>query len=253
MKYYIITGTSSGIGEALAKRILNKEEKNQVISLSRRGNMELEKLAEIRKKSFCFYQLDLRETEKIEVKIKNIFQNITATQGVYLINNAAILTPVAPVEKNTEREIVDHMTTNLISPMILTSSFIRHTSVLHCDKRILNISSGSAKYLLPSQSCYSTSKAGLDSFTKSVSLEQKEKRQPVRIASVYPGIIETKLQKEIRSVHKDDFPLVHLFQEAYEKGELQTADETANLLLELLFHEEFGEEEIVENLANAKK
>lgn len=50
MKYYIITGTSSRIGEALAKRILNKEEKNQVISLSRRGNIELEKLAEIRKK-----------------------------------------------------------------------------------------------------------------------------------------------------------------------------------------------------------
>ncbi|WP_192800035.1 hypothetical protein [Priestia endophytica] len=50
MKYYIITGTSSGIGEALAKRILNKEEKNQVISLSRRGNIELKKLAEIRKK-----------------------------------------------------------------------------------------------------------------------------------------------------------------------------------------------------------
>ncbi|MED3727027.1 hypothetical protein ACT6P6_12335 [Priestia endophytica] len=51
---------------------------------------------------------------------------------------------------------------------------------------------------------------GLDSFTKNVSLEQKE----------------------IRSIRKDDFLLVHLFQEAYEKGELQTAGETTSLHLD---------------------
>ncbi|MEC1662055.1 hypothetical protein [Bacillus halotolerans] len=38
----------------------------------------------------------------------------------------------------------------------------------------MNISSASAKYLLPSQSCCSTSKAGLDSFSKSISLEQAD-------------------------------------------------------------------------------
>lgn len=67
------------------------------MSLLRRGNIELEKLAERQNKSFCFYQLNLRETEKIETKIKIICQNITAAEGVCLINNAAILTRVAPL------------------------------------------------------------------------------------------------------------------------------------------------------------
>lgn len=55
----------------------------------------------------------------------------------------------------------------------------------------MNISSGSAKYLLPSQSAYSTSKAGLDSFSKSVNIEQMNKPFPVKVTAVYPGVIIT--------------------------------------------------------------
>lgn len=112
----------------------------------------------------------------------------------------------------------------------------------------MNISSASAKYQLPSQSCYSTSKAGLDSFSKSISLEQADQLNPVKIAAVYPGVIDTQLQTEIRSVGKEDFPYVDQFIQLEKEGRLQSAEETARLLIDLLNSEEFGQPSVVENL-----
>ena len=44
MRYVIITGTSQGLGEAIATQLLEKN--TTVISISRRENKELTKLAE---------------------------------------------------------------------------------------------------------------------------------------------------------------------------------------------------------------
>lgn len=252
MKYYIITGTSSGIGEALVKELLAKEEENHIISIARRETATLCEIAKTYNKNFSFYKLDLRDTQSIEGTIQSIFNHDVDdnNEGIYLINNAGVLSPIGPTEKNPDNEIIDNMTINLISPMILTSHFIKHTNHLEADKRILNISSGSAKYLLPSQSAYSTSKAGLDSFTKSIALEQKGKKFPVRIVSVYPGVISTKLQGEIRAANKEDFPLVHLFHEVYENGQLQTSEDTAEKLLKLLLSDTFGQQTVVEELTS---
>ncbi|MFP7487889.1 (S)-benzoin forming benzil reductase [Priestia filamentosa] len=254
MKYYIITGTSSGIGESLVKELLAKEEQNHIISIARRENTALSEIAKTYNKNFSSYKLDLRETKSIEGTIQAIFNNDVDDniESIYLINNAGVLSPIGPIERNPDNEIIDNIAINLISPMVLTSHFIKHTNYLEIDKRILNISSGSAKYLLPSQSAYSTSKAGLDSFTKSIVLEQKEKEYPVRIVSVYPGVISTKLQEEIRAANKEDFPLVHLFQEAYENGQLQTSEDTAKNLLELLLGDTFGQQTVVEELTSTR-
>ncbi|NKI11018.1 SDR family NAD(P)-dependent oxidoreductase, partial [Salmonella enterica subsp. enterica serovar Infantis] len=105
------------------------------------------------------------------------------------------------------------------------------------------------KYLLPSQSPYSTAKAGLDSFTKSIYLEQKEELFPVKVASVYPGVIDTRLQTEIRSTRKEKFPYVELFNQLYKEEKLQTPLETAEKLIQLLLDSDFGKETIVEVLS----
>lgn len=121
--------------------------------------------------------------------------------------------------------------------------------MLLSDKRILNISSASAKYLLPSQSCYSTAKAGLDSFTKSIDIEQKLVTYPAKVTAVYPGMIDTHLQSEIRSVSKDLFPYVNEFIQLSEEGKLQTPEYTAHKLIEILLSEDFGKTVVIESIA----
>ncbi|MGR0121786.1 (S)-benzoin forming benzil reductase [Bacillus halotolerans] len=245
MKHIIITGTSRGIGEALVQKLIHAD--HRLYCISRQPNQRLIDLDS----SLQYYSFDLRDSRGIEALFDDLFQHIsldTEPEGIYVINNAGVLAPIGPIEQNKTEDMIENLQVNLIAPMVITSYFVKHTKHIKTDKRIMNISSASAKYQLPSQSCYSTSKAGLDSFSKSISLEQADQLYPVKIAAVYPGVIDTRLQTEIRSVRKEDFPYVDQFIQLEKEGRLQSAEETARLLIDLLNSEEFGQPPVIENL-----
>jgi len=249
MKYFIITGTSRGIGEALANQLL--AENHHIFCISRADNESLIELASEKNVRLSYYPFDLNRVDEIDRLFDEIFDEIKHEEdmsAIYLINNAGMLTPVAPIEQCSSASITANINVNLIAPMMITSNFIKHSQELSIDKRIMNISSASARYLLPSQSCYSTSKAGLDSFSKSVSLEQSNQLYPTKVVSVYPGMIDTQLQAEIRSTNKELFPYVDQFIQVAHEGKLQTAEYTAEKLIAILFGEDFGNTVIVENL-----
>ncbi|MGG3887535.1 (S)-benzoin forming benzil reductase [Metabacillus fastidiosus] len=249
MKYFIITGTSRGIGASLAKQLLS--ENHHIFCISRSNNQELVNISKEINCKLSYYQFDLYNINKIDLLFEDIFQSIkndSKIESIYLINNAGVLSPIGPCEENTTDDILTNVNINLIAPMVITSNFIKHTNSLNLDKRIMNISSESVKYLLPSQSTYNTSKAGLDSFSKSINVEQTSKPFPVKVASVYPGVTDTEMQSEIRSVKKEDFLFVEQFIQLSKERKLQTPEYTAEKLIELLFSENFGDEIIVEDL-----
>ncbi|WP_169091078.1 (S)-benzoin forming benzil reductase [Paenibacillus sp. PL91] len=249
MKAYIITGTSRGIGEALAEQLLMSE--NSVYCISRSVNDKLEELGATRGAKLSYYTYDLNELTGIDHLMKKIVGSIKLEEdleAIYLINNAGMLSPVMPIEQCDTELIIQNVTINLLAPMILTSRFIEMTKELAVDKRVMNVSSGSAKFLLPAQSCYSTAKAGIDSFSKSVHLEQQHALNSVKIASVYPGMIDTHMQAEIRSTSKENFPYVDQFIKMAQDGLLQTPENTATKLLELLLSEHYGQSPLVEQL-----
>ncbi|MDX8047079.1 (S)-benzoin forming benzil reductase [Gracilibacillus sp. S3-1-1] len=250
MKYFIITGTSRGIGESLVKILLN-DGNNQVICISRGMSENINFDLGLKPGNVLNFSFDLNNLTDIESLFESVFSLINEddVDSIYLINNAGILSPIGPIEETISEDVIRNINVNLIAPILLTSNFIRYTNNWEIDKRVLNISSGSAKYLLSSQSPYSTAKAGLDSFTKSIYLEQKEKPYPVKVASVYPGVIETKLQAEIRSTSKEKFPYVELFNQLFEEGKLQTPLDTAEKLIQLLMSSDYGKETLVEELS----
>lgn len=249
MNIYIVTGTSRGIGESLARQLLKED--HLVFCISRTTNQSLIKLAQDNNHSLTYFPFDLNHIAGIDGLFDEIFDIVKRESSIHsltLINNAGMLAPVAPIEQNSTGSIVENVTINLLAPMVTTSHFIRHTQDWAVDKRIMNISSASAKYLLPSQSCYSSSKAGLDSFSKSIHLEQSVKDYPVKIASVYPGMIDTQLQADIRSADKKNFPYVDQFIQLAQEGKLQTPEETAERLLRLLNSESYGAIPLIEEI-----
>ncbi|UNK19424.1 (S)-benzoin forming benzil reductase [Paenibacillus sp. N3/727] len=249
MQFFIITGASRGIGEALATQLL--DDNHHIFCISRTSNHRLIELAKEKNNRISYHPFDLNNLSGIDQLFEELFNTIqheSKIDAVHLINNAGMLSPVAPIELNSADSIIENVNINLLAPMIFTSNFIKHTLELNIDKRIMNISSASAKYLLPSQSCYSTSKAGLDSFSKSVSLEQLNKEYPAKVVSVYPGMIDTQLQAEIRSVSSETFPYVDQFIQIAQEGKLQTPEYTADKLIEILFSEDFGSTVVIEEL-----
>ena len=249
MKYFIITGTSRGIGEAMANQLM--ADNHHIFCISRTNNERLIEQAREKNVRLSYYPFDLNHLGEIDSLSDEIFSTITREAeitAIYLINNAGVLAPVAPIEQNTASSIIENVNVNLIAPMILASNFIRYSHELDTDKRIMNISSASARYLMPAQSCYSTSKAGLDSFSKSVSIEQSNQLYPTKVVSVYPGMIDTQLQAEIRSVSKECFPYVDQFIQLAQEGKLQTPEYTAEKLIDMLFEKNYGNTVVVDNL-----
>lgn len=159
-----------------------------------------------------------------------------------------MLIPVCPIDQLETEQIVENLHLNLLAPMVITSNFLQLTRHMNVDKRILNISSASAKYILPSQSAYSTAKAGLDTFTKCIDIEQKLAAYPAKAAAVYPGMIDTSLQSDIRSVPAELFPYVNEFIQLSEEGKLQSPEYTASKLIKILVSEDFGRAAIVETI-----
>jgi len=61
-------------------------------------------------------------------------------------------------------------------------------------------------------------------------------------------MIDTHMQAEIRSTSKENFPYVDQFIKMAQDGLLQTPENTATKLLELLLSEHYGQSPLVEQL-----
>lgn len=220
MKYFIITGTSSGLGEALAKRVI--EEKNKIFCISRRMNNNLKELASQNKTLLWYYEQDLSHVDSIPRLIDEIFSYIDheVVSEITLINNAGVVEPVKFLGDCPPTDIINHITTNLTAPFLLANEFIKKSEKFQCKKNIINISSGAAHNPYAGWTLYCSAKAGLDMMTRTVNLEQKEMDYPVRVLSIAPGIVNTQMQEKLRKTGIQDFPMKHKFEKLYQENKL---------------------------------
>jgi benzil reductase ((S)-benzoin forming) len=236
MNYYIITGASRGIGEALTRKLI--EPGNTLFAVSRTLNEDLVELASSLNVPLYYFEADLSLRQEAESFIKDVFDKIhlTGYDRIALINNAGMLEPVGPLKSRDFGLAEKHLHLNLLAPMILSSVFITKTGSFSIPKVILNISSGAAFYPYSGWSVYCSSKAGLDMFTKVAGLEQSSEQQPVTIFALAPGIIETGMQESIRETDLALFPERDKFISLHEEGKLSKPDDVAQIILRTIFN-----------------
>jgi len=239
MNYFIITGTSKGLGQATARQLLVKG--NTLFCMSRNKNKTLIEEARDKQVDLYYYEQDLNDVHSISNLIKSIFKQISIkdTDGLYLINNAGVVAPVKPIEKCEDKEIINNINVNLIAPMILVSEFMEEAKKFEGRKRVINISSGAGKHPYFGWGSYCTAKAGIDLFTQCVALEEEEAMYPVEVLSFSPGIIDTDMQKEIRSSNEEDFVQLERFINFKKDGALAPAEDVAKTLVKTLLAEQF--------------
>lgn len=242
MKYFIITGTSRGIGESIAEQLISPN--HYLYCISRERNTKLVS----KSNNIEYYEFDLHKIDQIESLVERIINSIDLSnaEGIYLINNASMIAPVAFIDTIKVIDITRNINVNLLAPIILTSLFIKHTSSHLINKRILNISSASVKNHHPGMSLYSAAKAGLDVFSQCVGLEQNHSNAPIGIVSIWPGMIDTNLQREARNQDQSTFPSAGLFGMVKDAGMLTTPVETAQQIIEFLFKIDFEHGAVVD-------
>ncbi|WP_413375124.1 (S)-benzoin forming benzil reductase [Alkalihalobacillus sp. 1P02AB] len=245
MNYAIITGGSKGLGAAIVKQLL--QEPIHIFSVARTNNPEMKLFSESTEAIFEDVPFDLSETEKIPEVIKSIFKkvNLERAERIFLINNAGVITPIKPIQNADPLEISRNISINLTAPLIFSSCFIKQTEKYKLDKRIINISSGASRSPIYGWSSYGSSKAGVNLFSQTVAIEQKQQPFPVQVCAFAPGIIDTGMQEEIRSTDKTDFTELARFQAYKAEGHLMAANRVAKVISDLLYTNDFPNGEVV--------
>lgn len=233
MIQYIITGTTNGIGKGL-KDLLEKDSEASIIGVSRSSAES--------KSSYTHIQLDLSDISAVkDFNMPAISENITK---VVLINNAGILGNIKKIGQNSLENIENVMNVNYTSLMILTEKFVNAYQDLNLEKTIINISSGASKGPYSSWSNYCSSKAAVEMYSRVLNLEQQEQEFPVKCFAIAPGVVDTNMQKQIRSTDKKDFENIDKFIDLHNNNELYNNEDVARELIKVSKNPENYPEEV---------
>ncbi|KAJ8721919.1 hypothetical protein PYW08_004321 [Mythimna loreyi] len=181
-KVVIVTGGSSGIGAATAIKFAEEGAKVAIVG---RNKAKLDNVAKQ-----CGNPLVIVADVSKDADIKRIISETLKQFGKLdiLVNNAGIAHSVSILAEQAMTVFDNVMSTNLRSVVYLT-----HLAAPHLVKtkgNIVNISSVAGLRVLAKDTfSYSTSKAGLDHFTRAVAQELAE--NGVRVNSVNPGPVKT--------------------------------------------------------------
>ncbi len=215
MNIAIITGTGSGIGKAIA--ILLLKQGYFVYGISRKND--------ISNPNFKHLKIDLSNVQKLQE-----FQLPKAKGNkIILINNAATIGKISPLNLKSDVNIINEYNINIIAPTILCRKFINE--YVGTKKLIINISSGAANNAIASWNVYCASKSALDMVTKVI---DKEKYDQLEIVSVHPGIVNTNMQKTIRTTKSTLFPEKDKFKRYHLNNELENVEVVAKKLFYII-------------------
>jgi benzil reductase ((S)-benzoin forming) len=214
-KIALITGTGKGIGKAIAKLLL--EQSYLVFGYSRSNN--------ISHPNFTFLKIDLSNLDEVQkIEMPKIDCN-----DVLLINNAATIGTIVPLNLKTENDIISEYKINILSPTILSRKFIN--SYNNAKKILINISSGAANKAIASWSTYCATKSALDMLTGVIA---EENHKNLTVFSVHPGVVDTNMQSEIRNSDPKNFPLLSKFIDYYIQNELESTKIVAQKLFYII-------------------
>lgn len=226
MHHYFITGTSQGIGKALAERVL-QENSSQVYGFSRSQSIEHPR--------YTHTFVDLSDIASLTARVSHFFPSLERAEKIVLINNAGMLGEVKYLGDLDDERIAQLFNLNLIAPTILVNHFVRTYQDLPAEKLIINVSSGAGKYPVDGWSGYCASKAALDMISQVVALELEKKEQKhFKIYALAPGVVDTRMQGEIRAVDARHFSSLDKFKQYKANRELDDPAYTANKFFQLI-------------------
>jgi len=190
----LITGASSGIGQAIAVRFA-REGANVAINY-RSGTEQAEctrKMARQARTNGAGKQMLVQADVSDEVQVQAMFAKVIEEFGSLdvLVNNAGIQKPAASHEIDIQ-DFDRVLAVNLRGPFLCSREAIRH----FLPRRkgvILNNSSVHEIIPKPKYLPYSISKGGMENLTKSLALEYAG--DGIRVNSVGPGAVVTPINK----------------------------------------------------------
>ena len=184
-KTVLITGASRGIGKSLFETFSSLGA--NVIGTSTKKNINL-----LKKK---ILQVDFTKNSSI----KSFLNKINKIKKIDILINNAGINKISPIQNLDENSLKKILSVNLLAPILLTK-FVSRKMIKQKSGHIVNIGSIFGHISKDQRSVYSTTKSGLDGFTKAVSLDLA--KYGILVNSVCPGFVETDLTKKILGLNQ---------------------------------------------------
>ena len=228
----LVTGTSSGIGLAVARELLARGW--DVTGIARRP-------APLHHARYRHLRIDLGDVARLERELEGPAGEALALDArvrVGLVNGAASLGPVGPTASLPAAGLAHAFAANAVAPLWLLGFFLRrcHGRAL----RVVNVSSGAARKPYAGWSAYCATKTALRMAGEVVGEEARSfapgTAVPVDLAvvSYEPGVVDTGMQEAVRSSLAEAFPQVRRFLDLHARGELHPPSRPAAEIADLL-------------------
>jgi benzil reductase ((S)-benzoin forming) len=215
MRSVFITGTSSGIGHALAATCLARGE--QVFGCSRRS---VDSLAG----NYSHQLADFANLAAIPAALDALLGEVDSLDLVVL--NAGILGRIDDLPKHSMPELKQIMDINLWSNKVVLDWLFERVSV----KQVVAISSGAAVNGSRGWGGYSLSKAALNMLIKLAAQEHPD----CHFQSLAPGLVYTHMQDVLGDIHDSRFPSLERIRATHGTDNMPTPEVLAPRLLQVI-------------------
>ena len=218
MSYYkdkivIITGATSGIGKAIAKKLYS--ENAQLFLLGRNFSSLKKELQENHRDDFC--EIDLTNDSDIEEFVDRINGNCNRID--ILIHSAGAV-HMGSLENVSVKDLDELYAINVRAPYLLTQKFLSLIKKAKGQIVFLNSTAGLQTKEFLGQ--YSASKFALKAIADSLRLEVRS--EGINVLSIYLGAAATPMQEKVQAFSR----------KAYHPENYMNADEVAERILQVI-------------------
>ena len=200
MKTIILTGDSRGVGNSIARVLLEND--YRLIGISRTRSNEIESLIkEYGEEKYTHINFDLSNVNEVKNLYKKQLRPLTKSNGIYgFVNNAAMAYDDIITNLNLDRLEMMYKV-NVFSPLMMTKYMLRDMLLNKTQGSIIHISSISAHTGYKGLSMYASTKGALEAFSKNTAREWGGKQ--IKSNIVCPGFMDTEMSASLSDDQKN--------------------------------------------------
>lgn len=230
--YVLVTGATGGIGSAVIRRLLPETEVDGVLGVCR-NTVKWNQIFEPEQGQYGSRLVPIAtEAELFQEQVEVFLQKEKKKTDwgdkaqMILVLSAFSLQPAERIISIKERELAENLRANLEEPIRQIQAALQLCRQYGLTCRIIYLGSGAAHRPLNGWALYGAGKNFMHLFLQT--LAQEEALQTVFFD---PGVVDTAMQEQIRSIPEKVFDQVKTFQAYHMRHQLHSAAEVADYLV----------------------
>jgi len=197
-KISIVTGGAMGIGREIALRLARDGSDVAIVDREKEPAQEVVKEIQSMGRKSLFFEADVAQWDQVKAMVEGVLKDFKGVD--ILINNAGIVGPFVPVWEYRVEDWDRVMEVNM-KGIFLCCKAVMPSMLEGKSGRIVNIASIAGKEGNPRMSAYSSSKAAVIAFTKSLAKEVAQ--QNIMVNCITPALIETHMMEIMESEQRE--------------------------------------------------